>query len=175
MPGFTIHIAIANEYTRKHSKEILDEKAFIKGTIDPDLSDNKYESHYGNYAENHVGLSNFIEQTQIDINSDYGKGYFLHLLADELFYHNVFEKETQYVRKNHLKTFYHDYDCLNKRLFKHYHIRNVPEEAKKYAKELKEKPELLTYRKIKKLIHKLSQISIEKQINEINKNGNPIY
>lgn len=129
MPGFTIHVAIANEYMRKYSKEIKDKEAFIKGTIAPDLNDNKYESHYGNRAENHVGLSNFIKQTEIDMNSDYGKGYFLHLLADELFYY----------------------------------------------KELNEKPELLTYRRIKKFIHKLSNISIEKQINEINKNGNPIY
>lgn len=174
MPGYTIHIAIANEYMRKHKKEIKDKEVFIKGTIAPDLSHNKQESHYENYAENHVGLSNFMKQTEIDINSDYGKGYFLHLLADELFYHNVFEEETQYVRNNNLKTFYHDYDCLNKKLLQYYRIKNMPEEAKKHAKELNEKPELLSYRKVKKFINQLSQISIEQQIEEINKNGNPI-
>lgn len=170
MPGFIIHIAIANEYMRKHKKEIKDKEAFIKGTIAPDLSNDKYKSHYGNYAEKHAGLCNFMKQTEININSDYGKGYFLHLLADELFYHNVFEKETQYVRNNHLKTFYHDYDCLNKKLLKYYRIKNMPEEAKKHAKELNEKPELLSYRKVKKFIDQLSQILIEQQINEINKN-----
>lgn len=115
-----------------------------------------------------------MKQTEIDIDSDYGKGYFLHLLADELFYHNVFEEETQYVRNNNLKTFYHDYDCLNKKLLKHYRIKNMLEEAKKHAKELNEKPKLLTYKKVRKFIHKVSQISIEQQIEEINKNGNPI-
>lgn len=47
-------------------------------------------------------------------------------------------------------------------------------EAKKHAKELNEKPEILTYKRVKKFIHKISQISIEQQIDEINKNGNPI-
>lgn len=174
MPGFIIHIAIANEYMRKHKKEIKDKETFIKGTIAPDLSYNKQKSHYKNHTGNHVELSNFMKQTEININSDYGKGYFLHLLADELFYHNVFEKETEYVRNNHLKTFYHDYDCLNQKLLKHYRIKKIPEEAKKHAKELNEKPEFLSYRKVKKFIDQLSQILIEQQINEINKNGNPI-
>lgn len=174
MPGYIIHIAIANEYIKKHQEEIKDTKAFIKGTIAPDLSNNKYESHYGNYAEKHVGLSNFMKQIEIDINSDYGKGYFLHLIADELFYHNTFKKEKMYVQKNHLKTFYHDYDCLNKEIFKEYEIKDIPDEAKKHAKEVNEKPELLDFARVKKFIDTLSKISIKEQINEINKNGNPI-
>lgn len=105
MPGFTIHIAIANEYMRKHKKEILDREAFIKGTIAPDLSEDKYKSHYENHGENHVGLSKFMKQTEIDIKSDYGKGYFLHLLTDELFYHHVFEKETRICTKKSFKNF----------------------------------------------------------------------
>lgn len=84
------------------------------------------------------------------------------------------KKKLGYVRKNHLKTFYHDYDCLNKKLIKHYRIKNMPDEAKKYARELNQKPEFLMYKKVKKFIHKLSQISIEQQIDKINKNGNPI-
>ncbi len=98
----------------------------------------------------------------------------MHLLEDELFYDNVFEEETQYVLKNNLKTFYHDYNCLNKKILKHYRIKNMSEEAKKHAKELNEKPELLTYKKVRKFIHKVSQISIAQQIEEINKNGNLI-
>lgn len=36
MPGFTIHIAVAKEYIKKHKDEIKNEEEFIKGIIDPD-------------------------------------------------------------------------------------------------------------------------------------------
>ena len=36
MPGFTIHIAIAKEYAKKHKKEIINEEEFVEGTISPD-------------------------------------------------------------------------------------------------------------------------------------------
>ena len=36
MPGFTIHIAIAKEYARKHKEEIRNIDEFIEGTIAPD-------------------------------------------------------------------------------------------------------------------------------------------
>lgn len=36
MPGFTIHIAIAKEYAKKHEKEIKSMDEFIEGTIAPD-------------------------------------------------------------------------------------------------------------------------------------------
>lgn len=94
MPGHTIHIAIAYEYMRKHNDEIKNEKEFIDGCIAPDLVKNKYESHYGNYAEKHEDLKKFVNKTEIDLKSDFGKGYFLHLIADELFYNNVFLIET---------------------------------------------------------------------------------
>ncbi len=84
------------------------------------------------------------------------------------------KKKLGYVRKNHLKTFYHDYDCLNKKLIKHYKIKKIPEEAKKYTQELNEKPKLLDDKRIKKFINHISKTSIEQQMDEINKNGNPI-
>lgn len=174
MPGYVIHIVIANEYIRKHQGEIKDKKTFIKGTIAPDLSNDKYKSHYGNYAEKHIGLSNFMKQTEIDINSDYGKGYFLHLIADELFYHTTFKNEALYVKKKHLKTFHHDYDCLNKELFRNYKINELPYEVKKYAKEINEKPELLDFERTKEFIDNLSEISIQEQIDTINNKKNPI-
>lgn len=84
------------------------------------------------------------------------------------------KKKLGYVRENHLKTFYHDYDCLNKKLIKHYKIKEIPEQAKKYAQELNEKPKLLDVKRIRKFINHISKTSIEKQIKEINQKGNPI-
>ena len=37
MPSFTMHIAIANEYIRKHKNEIKNIKEFVKGNIYPDF------------------------------------------------------------------------------------------------------------------------------------------
>ncbi len=45
MPSFLIHIAVAKQYLKKHKE--YDEKEFIKGTIAPDLIEDKTKSHYG--------------------------------------------------------------------------------------------------------------------------------
>lgn len=174
MPSYVIHIAIAKEYIRKHKNEIKDEDSFIKGNIYPDNTNNKYISHYGNYAERHVGLSNFLNQNDIDINTDYGKGYFMHLLADEIFYHKFFEKELKCVEESNLKTLHHDYYCLNKYLLKEYKITNLPEEVKKFSKELNEDPEFIDIKRVKKFIDRISEISIKKQIEKISITGEPI-
>lgn len=173
MPSFVIHLAVAEEYIRRHKKEIKNIEEFKKGSIDPDITDNKYKSHYGNYAEKHIGLKPFLEQTEIDINSDYGKGYFIHLLADEIFYHNDFKKEHDYTMTHNLN-FYNDYDCLNGKLLKKYKNITLPDELKKYTKQIKEKPKFLNYKRVKKFIKNISKKTIEEQIAEIKLNGNPI-
>lgn len=173
MPSFVIHLAIAEEYMKKHKNEIKNKEEFRKGVIAPDITNNKYESHYDNYKEKHVGLLPFLKQNDININSEYGKGYFMHLLSDELFYHNMFKKEYNYIMENDLD-FYNDYDCLNDKLLKKYKNVKLPKKLNKYAKVINEKPKYLKYNKIKKFIKNISKISIEKQIKEIKINGNPI-
>lgn len=174
MPSFNIHIAIANEYMRYHPNEIKNREDFIKGSIAPDLSSNKYESHYDNYAERHNGLSKFIEQTEIDIDSDYGKGYFLHLIADELFYHKIFREE-RIIAKKMNTDFYHDWDCLNKPIIEKFKIKEVPEEAAKYFNIiLEEKTQFLDFEKVNKFIEQLSKISLKEQEKQIKNNESPI-
>lgn len=171
MPSFCIHLAIASEYMKKHKNEIKDKEEFIKGTLEPDFGEDKYISHYGNYAEKHIGLSNFLDKEKVD--TDYWKGYFLHLVADELFYNNVFKKENDYVMEKDL-SFYNDWDCSNEYLIKEYNIKDIPERAKKYIHSSKDKPEYIDFKRLKKFIDEISEISIEKQIEEIRTNGNPI-
>jgi len=172
MPGFVIHLAIAEEYIKRHKKEIKDINEFKRGVIAPDITDDKYKSHYDNYHKQHVGLLPFLKQTNLDLSTDYGKGYFIHLLSDELFYHSTFDKEHKYVIKNDL-TFYNDYDCLNKRLLKKYRNIKLLDELKKYTKVVNGKPEYLDYKRVKKFIKDISKRTIDEQIAEIKLNGNP--
>lgn len=45
MPSFNIHLAVAKRYLDKHNdiKNTLD---FYKGSIAPDLTNDKYKTHY---------------------------------------------------------------------------------------------------------------------------------
>lgn len=45
MPGFVVHIAVAQEYLKKHNKSFSED--FILGSIEPDFTNNKSETHYG--------------------------------------------------------------------------------------------------------------------------------
>ncbi len=172
MPSWCIHIAIASEYIKKHKNEIKDKEEFLKGTIDPDISDNKYESHYDNYKEKHNGISPFLKKEKVE--SDYWKGYFLHLVADDLFYNKIFKKETEYVENNDL-SFYHDWECLNKDLIKTYKIEKLlTDRVKKNCEIVNGDPEYIDFTRVKNFIDGISEVAIEKQIEEININGNPI-
>lgn len=58
MPGFTIHMAIAKQYTKKYNSEIKNEDEFIKGAIAPDMNENldgpaedKSKTHYGKWGK----------------------------------------------------------------------------------------------------------------------------
>ena len=122
MPGFIIHIAVAKKYIDNFKNDIKNENDFLQGVLAPDLFNDKYESHYHNYGEVCSGLNYLLKNCNFDINSDYGKGYFLHVLTDYIFYNYDFKKEVYYVRSHNLKTFYHDYDCTNKFLIQKYNL-----------------------------------------------------
>lgn len=174
MPGLTIHIAVANEYMRKFTDEIRSKDDFIEGVIAPDFFEDRYESHYHNYGEVCSGLNYLLENCNFDIDSDYGKGYFLHVLTDYIFYNYNFKKEVYYVRAHNLRTFYHDYDCTNKFLIEKYNINNIPEKAKKWTGYLDEEPVFLKIDKLTKFIDFVSSIKISEQIKNIKKMGEPI-
>ena len=174
MPSFTIHIAVANKYMSNFKNDITNEEAFMKGIIAPDLFEDRYESHYHNYGEICVSLKYLLENCNFDINSDYGKGYFLHVLTDYIFYNYDFKKEVYYVRSHNLKTFYHDYDCTNKFLIQKYNIKNIPKEAEKFSGHLDEEPIYLKFDKLENFIEFVASNSIKSQIDKINKTGEPI-
>ena len=177
MPGFTIHIAIAKLYISKHKLEIKDEKEFIKGSIAPDLNEEmseitkeKSKTHYGKWGtyETITHLNEFLNDEKIDMNKDYWKGYYLHLLADDYFYNRdkYFKKEYDEVKKNNDKLSY-DFDCINKDLIYKYEIE-VLENIKKYMNIYDGEPKYLKLEKIFKFIEDISNINIQDEIQKMN-------
>lgn len=118
MAGYIIHISVGEEYIRLHPNEIKNHEEFISGIIYPDSVADKSLTHCGPKSSK-VNLSNFFKDKDID--TDFNKGYFLHLVADYLFY-NKFLKVFS-------KNIYNDYDILNRELEKIFNV-NVPNEIK---------------------------------------------
>lgn len=151
MPGYVIHIAIANEYLRKH-KNSEDKKEFIKGVIYPDSVDNKSLTHYGKNSS-HTNLYDFLCKNNID-NSFY-RGYFLHLYTDYLFYNELV--------KNPTKAIYNDYDILNEFLIEKYKVV-VPDKVKDIIK----KPKHMHFKYLSEdiIIDFIDKVS-EKNLNDV--------
>ncbi len=119
MAGYVIHLAVGEEYLRNYPNEIKNYNDFIEGIIYPDSVTDKSLTHYGPKSSQ-PNLKDFF--CDRDINSDFNKGYFVHLVTDYLFYNKflkVFSK----------KYIYTDYDILNKELENKFQVK-VPEKVK---------------------------------------------
>ena len=111
MPGYVMHIAIGQEYAKKHNSiENYDE--FIKGNILPDLSKEKSETHYGK-SPAFTSLKEFLKNNEI--NTSLNQGIFLHLIADYLFYNHYLDRIDK-------KILHNDYDLINKSLIEEYDV-----------------------------------------------------
>lgn len=131
MPSFNIHLAVAKRYVEKH-KDIKNTLDFYKGSIAPDLTDNKDKSHYtmlrkdsdplSSYLMKKVILNRYLEEN--DILTDYDKGIFLHLITDKIFFTNYFNKEyvDSVIRKTFLNNLYYSYGTSNEYLEDKYGI-----------------------------------------------------
>ena len=172
MPGFTIHIAIAKEYAKKHEKEMKNIDEFIEGTIAPDYipienkNISKSETHYGVWGDwtkdnQEIHLDAFLQDEKIDLSKDYWKGYFIHLLTDDYFDRIYFREEAKQAKENQ-DTFHDDYDCLNAEIKKRYHVE-VMEKIEKYMNEINEKPKYLKLQKIIQFIEEISNIDLQQQ------------
>lgn len=173
MPGFTIHIAIAKEYAKKHEKEIKNMNEFIEGTIAPDYipienkNISKSQTHYGIWGDwtkdnQEIHLDAFLQDEKVGLTTDYWKGYFIHLLSDDYFDRIYFREEAKQAKKNH-DTFHNDYDCLNAEIIKRYHVE-VMEKIKKYMHQIEDKPKYLKLQKITQFIEEMSNIDLRQQV-----------
>jgi hypothetical protein len=128
MASFNTHIAIAKLYAERNG--IKDLTSFYKGSIDPDMTDDKDTTHYGTApasfenawvrVENKVDLAKFLEHNPIE--SDLNLGRFLHLITDQKFFHEFLGKQSM-INANH--------DIFSANLF-HSYIANNPHLIKKY-------------------------------------------
>lgn len=119
MAGYVIHLAVGEEYIRKYPNEINNYEDFIEGVIYPDSVTDKSLTHYGP-TSSQVNLKRFFADK--DINTDFNKGYCIHLITDYLFYN----KFLTVFSSNYI---YNDYDILNKELERKFEVK-IPQKVK---------------------------------------------
>ena len=160
MAGYVIHLAIAEEYLKKHKDVKEDYDEFIKGVIYPDSVTDKSLTHYG-IKSSKVILKDFLQDNEI--NNSYMRGYFLHLITDYLFYNKYLEKFT--------KDIYNDYDILNKKLIEKYNVV-LPENIQNNVFYEDGETKILTMELVIKIIDEISDLNLNAVEKEIRKNPN---
>lgn len=155
MPGYVIHLSIANKYLEKNHIEDINE--FYNGVIAPDLTNDKSKTHYGNGSSN-THLSLYLSENKIV--TSYDKGYFLHLITDYLFYNKyltVFSRDI-----------YNDYDILNRYLMEKYKVI-LPNQVKNEVFFKEGALTILDKESITKFIDQFSEINltdVEKEVRD---------
>lgn len=160
MAGYVIHLAIAEEYLRKHKDTKEDYEEFIKGVIYPDSVTDKSLTHYG-IKSSKVILKDFLQDNEI--NNSYMRGYFLHLITDYLFYNKYLEKFS--------KDIYNDYDILNKRLIEKYNVV-LPVNIQNNVFYKEGETKILTMELAIKIIDEISDLNLNAVEKEIRENSN---
>ena len=146
MPSFTIHLAVAKKYLEKHKEE--DEIEFYNGVIEPDLK-NKETSHFGKYSSC-PDLNKYCKE--VGLNSSYNRGYFLHLLTDDLFYNRFLQQFSEKI--------YDDYDKINQALIEKYNLK-IPEKIKDKVKFKEGNTQILDFEKVCKFIDTVGNIELK--------------
>lgn len=160
MPGFVIHLAIGKEYAKKN-KKINNLEEFLQGTIAPDLTSNKSLTHYGK-SPAYTNLKNYLKSNTID--TDYDKGFFLHLVADYLFYNHYLDR----IEKPQI---YDDYDYLNKILIDTYNVE-LPDNIKDKVFFKDGIPQIISLNLVNKMVEEISEIDLNKITKEIQSDNN---
>ena len=89
MAGYVIHLAVAEEYLKKHKERQEEYNEFINGVIFPDSIKDKLTTHYGEKSS----VSNLYEFLKVNkIETSFKRGYFLHILTDYLFYNKYVDR-----------------------------------------------------------------------------------
>lgn len=159
MAGFIVHLAVASEYIRKNGG-ISNYDDFMLGIISPDLATDKSKSHYG-IKTSKTNLKAYLDENVAD--TDYDKGYFLHLLTDYLFYNKYLD--------NWSNDIYNDYDITNKILTQKYNVI-IPEIIKDKIFFKDGITKVMSLNLATKVIDEISELEIYSVIDDINKNEN---
>lgn len=150
MPGYVIHLAVAERYLEKHPNKSENYEDFIEGVIFPDGVKDKSKTHYGNGSSN-SNLPDFLNEHNLE--NSFDRGYFIHLLTDYLFYNKYIDTFS--------KEIYNDYDILNKELITKYHI-TLPDKAKKHVSfNASGSLKILSLDLVNTLIEEISELDID--------------
>ena len=157
MPGYVIHLAVAEEYLKKHKEKQEKYNEFINGVIFPDSIKDKLITHYGEKSS----VSNLYEFLKVNkIKTSFKRGYFLHLLTDYLFYNKYIDRMS--------KDMYNDYDILNKTLIEKYEVK-LPESVKESVLFKEGKLVILSLELIEKMIDDISNMDLDEIEKEVYK------
>lgn len=149
MPGYVIHLAVAEEYLKKHKERQEEYNEFINGVIFPDSIKDKLTTHYGEKSS----VSNLYEFLKVNkIETSFKRGYFLHLLTDYLFYNKYVDRMS--------KDMYNDYDILNKTLIEKYDVK-LPESVKESVLFKEGALVILSLELITKMIDDISNMDLD--------------
>ncbi len=194
MANLTVHIAVAQEWAKRHKVQDLDD--FIWGAVAPDVlsweKNNSYVTHYGDKVDESTPLKdNLGNKTHLEkylacntIITDYDKGYFLHLVTDLLYYNDFINFD---VLQNYYDThdrkikgcFYHDYDCTLEFVTKTFKVnyKNKHSEVsaleEKYGKcAIKDAPWLYSEQQLADFIVRVAEIDLDSLAQKIMANEN---
>ncbi|MDA5560751.1 zinc dependent phospholipase C family protein [Exiguobacterium sp. MMG028] len=120
MGSHLMHLVIANEMINELPE--LDEVAFTLGSLAPDATTEKGDSHY--YAGKHDDLSRRLDLEQywcdsLGEDSSFRLGYYAHLVADEIWLQGFYKswlKEIITQNPEKQAAYYADFDAYNARL-----------------------------------------------------------
>lgn len=158
MAGYVIHLAVAEEYLRKHKSKVENYEEFIDGVIYPDSVKDKSQTHYGEKSSK-SNLYDFLMEKNID--TSFNRGYFLHLLTDYLFYNHYVDTMS--------KDMYNDYDILNKYLIQKYNVI-IPDKVKDFVFFKEGELKILSRELVVKLIEDISNLDIDVVAEDVNNN-----
>lgn len=180
MASFAIHLAVGKRYLEKIGG-ILDKESFYEGILAPDFAIVKDDSHYSgknrdvthltSYLASKVDLNCYVSEVEID--TDYQKGVFLHLITDYVFFTNFFD--SFYLEHHSYQEFYQDlyysYDVIHNNIVKKYQIElsffsdkvlNDIENTRKNKKLTKDiRKNILPYDKVYSFIEQVTDLSLE--------------
>ena len=157
MPGYVIHLAIAEMYLKKHNDKKEDYNEFIEGVIYPDSTKIKSETHYGDKSSE-SNLYEFLKEHELK--NSFEKGYFLHLLTDYLFYNRYIDTISEKI--------YNDYDVLNDLLIEKYKVV-LPEKVKNQVFSKNGELYILSMEILDRLMDDISNMDLDKVSEEVKK------
>ncbi|MCR1289951.1 zinc dependent phospholipase C family protein [Shouchella clausii] len=124
-----MHLMIANRIAEYFPVE--DKQAFLLGGIAPDAVSPKELSHFfkgelQDYSRR-IDYKGFLDKYRSEMESDYILGYFVHLIADDLWlkgFYLPWLKNRLEADKELSNLYYHDFRLLNAKLLEHYGCAN---------------------------------------------------